>query len=412
MPQRQDHHRFPNGLTLVAEHMPAVKSAAFSLLLPAGAIHDPADRLGTAGLLSEWMMRGAGRRDSRALIEDLDNLGVTYRVSAQSVHLGVTAATLGRNLIPALTILSDVVRRPHLPDGDFESVQALALQGLRSLEDDPGSKVLVELRRRHFPEPWGRHTLGTPEGVAALTPESVRAFHQQHVHPAGAILAAAGDIDWSGLVEAVGTLLGEGPPRPEAALAPGHAGPPRDHILKSTEQVQIALAVPIVPLPHPDAYQARAAAAILGGYSSARLFTEVREKRGLCYTVSAAYESYRDRAALVCHAGTSADRAQQTLDVMLAEIERLAAAGVDAEELDTMRAGLKSSWIMQQESSLARSSQIASDLYYLGRVRSLDEIAAALDALTPDSVSRFCRDLPRDRMTILTLGPTALRFPN
>ena len=106
--------------------------------------------------------------------------------------------------------------------------------------------------------------------------------------------------------------------------------------------------------------------AILGGYSSARLFTEVREKRGLCYSVYASYEGQLDRAAMLCYAGTSADRAQQTLDVMLAEIERLAREGVALDELETMRAGLKSSLIMAQESSMSRSGSLASDWYYLG----------------------------------------------
>ena len=107
------------------------------------------------------------------------------------------------------------------------------------------------------------------------------------------------------------------------------SGPRRDHILRETQQIQIALAYPAATVASPDYYRARAAAAILGGYSSARLFTEVREKRGLCYSVYASYESQRDRAAVLCYAGTSADRAQETLDVILAEIERLGRDGID-----------------------------------------------------------------------------------
>ena len=118
-------------------------------------------------------------------------------------------------------------------------------------------------------------------------------------------------------------------------------GPRRDHILRETQQIQIALAYPAATVASPDYYRARAAAAILGGYSSARLFTEVREKRGLCYSVYATYEGQLDRAAMLCYAGTSADRAQQTLDVMLAEIERLGRGGVALDELETMRAGLE-----------------------------------------------------------------------
>src|SRR5262249_252898 len=151
-------------------------------------------------------------------------------------------------------------------------------------------------------------------------------------------------------------------------------------------------------------YQALAATTILGGYSSARLFTEVREKRGLCYSVYATYESQPDRAAVICHAGTAAERAQETLDVTLAEVHRLRRAGIEAEELETLRAGLKSSLIMQQESSISRSGSLATDWFYLGRVRAMQEIADALDALTPASVSEYAAGQDLDAMTILTLG--------
>ncbi len=114
---------------------------------------------------------------------------------------------------------------------------------------------------------------------------------------------------------------------------------------------------------------------------------------------------------MLCYAGTSADRAQQTLDVTLEEVRRLAASGVEAEELETMRAGLKSALIMQQESSMSRSGSLASDWYFLGRVRTLEEISAALDALTPESVSQLRRPAGGDHPTIVTLGPNALVMP-
>lgn len=404
-------HEFPNGLVLVAERMPAVRSAAFTMMVPAGSAFEPAGRSGTAAMLAEWVMRGAGRRDSRELLAALDNLGISHGIGAQTVHTGLSAATLGRNLIPALEIFADVLLRPHLDDEEVEPIRALTLQGLQSLEDDPGSKVIYELRRRHFPDPWGRPAPGTPEGVEAVTPDDLRRFFDVAYRPNGAILAVAGALDWAPLRDAVGRLLADWPTRPEPPVTLHQAGPRRDHILKDTQQIQIALAYPTAVVSHPDYYLARAATAILGGYSSARLFTEVREKRGLCYSVYAGYESLKDRAAVLCYAGTSADRAQQTLDVTLAEIGRLADSGVDAEELETMRAGLKSSLIMQQESSMSRSGSLASDWYYLGRVRTLDEIAAALDALTVRSVADFAARQPLDDLTILTLGPKALEMP-
>jgi predicted Zn-dependent peptidase len=404
-------HEFPNGLVLIAETMPGVQSAAFSLLLPAGAAYEPGDGGGSATMLAEWISRGAGERDSHELMAALDNLGVSHGTSAQTLHTSIAAATLGRNLIPALEIFADVVLRPHLEDDEVEPIRALALQTLRSLEDDPGTKVIYELRKRHFPDPWGRPSPGTPESVAALTPDALRQFHRQTYRPNGAILGVAGAIDWPVLRDAVGRLFADWSPKPAPAVLERATGPDRDHIFRETQQIQIALAYPSATVASPDYYRARAATAILGGYSSARLFTEVREKRGLCYSVYASYESQRDRAAVLCYAGTSADRAQQTLDVTLDEIRRLGRDGVETDELETMRAGLKSSLIMQQESSMSRSGSLASDWFYLGRVRSLDEISSALDALTPESVTAYAAGEDLDAMTILTLGPTALVFP-
>jgi predicted Zn-dependent peptidase len=362
-------------------------------------------------MLAEWVTRGAGDRDSRELLSALDDLGVNHSESAQTLHTSVSAATLGTNLIPALEVFADVVLRPAFDDEEVDSIRALALQSLRSLDDDPGTKVIYELRRRHFPDPWGRPAPGTPEGVSALSPDDLRVFHAGHYRPNGAILGVAGAVDWPALRDAVGRLFGAWAPGPEPAVQERPAGPARDHILRETQQIQIALAYPAATVASPEYYQARAAIAILGGYSSARLFTEVREKRGLCYSVYASYESQRDRAAVLCYAGTSADRAQETLDVTLDEVRRLAREGVEAEELETMRAGLKSSLIMQQESSMSRSSALASDWYYLGRVRPLDEIAAALDALTPGSVSAYAAGQNLDALTVLTLGPNALKLP-
>jgi len=411
-----EQYEFPNGLVLVAEPMPGVQSAAFTLLLPAGSAYETADGVkvesGAASMVAEWIGRGAGDRDSRELLNALDNLGVSHSESAQTLHTSLAAATLGRNLIPSLELIADMVRKPTFDDDEIEPIRALSLQNLRSLEDDPGTKVIYELRKRHFPEPWGRPSPGTVDGVTALTADDLRRFHSRTYRPNGAILGVAGAIEWPKLKEAVGRLFGDWPKVDDGRIHERPTGPRRDHIVRETQQIQIAMAYPTVTVDHPDYYRARAAAAILGGYSSARLFTEVREKRGLCYSVYASYESQKDRAAVLCYAGTSTDRAQETLDVMLAEIARLAKEGVSAEELRTMRAGLKSSLIMAQESSMSRTNALASDWYFLGRVRSLDEIAARLDALTPEDVSEFAAGQGQlDQMTILTLGPTPLKTP-
>ncbi len=409
-------HTYPNGLVLVAETMTGVQSAAFTLLLPAGAAYESALGLnlkgGAATMAAEWITRGAGPRDSRELLTALDNLGVSHAESAQTLHTSLAGATLSRNLVPALEIVADMVLHPHLEEEEFEPIRALCLQNLRSLEDDPGSKVIYELRRRHFPDPWGRPSPGTPEGVSSLTPEDLRGFLAASYRPNGAILGVAGAIDWPRLRDCVGELFSGWKEQPAPEVEERPAGPNRDHIMRETQQIQIALAYPTATVSSPDYYRALATTAILGGYSSARLFTEVREKRGLCYSVYAAYEGQLERAAMLCYAGTSTDRAEQTLDVVLDEIERLGEAGVALDELETMRAGLKSSLIMAQESSMSRSGSLASDWFFLGRVRPTTEIAAELDALTPAAVSEYAARMQKSSQpTIVTLGPNPLQLP-
>jgi predicted Zn-dependent peptidase len=144
---------------------------------------------------------------------------------------------------------------------------------------------------------------------------------------------------------------------------------------------------------------------------SSRLFTEVREKRGLCYTVYASYHTLRDRASVLCYAGTTAERAQETLDVTLGELKRLA-AGIEPNELSRLKARVKSSLVMQQESSSSRSSSIARDWYHLGRVRTLDEIGQLVDALTCDSINGYLAAHPPRDFTIVTLGQRPLNFEN
>src|SRR2546421_210835 len=140
---------------------------------------------------------------------------------------------------------------------------------------------------------------------------------------------------------------------------------------------------------------------------SARLFTEIREKRGLCYAVSAGYHTFKDRASIICYPGTTNERAQETLDRLLYELRRLP-EGIEQEEVERVQAGIKSSLIMQQESTSSRAFALASDWYYLGRVRTFDELQSAIDALTPQALVGHLRRCPPGDFSIVTLGPKAL----
>jgi predicted Zn-dependent peptidase len=408
VPQEVYSHTFPNGLTLLAERMEHVRSAALNFLVPAGCVYDPPDHAGIASVLSDLITRGAGERDSRELSLALDNLGLDRDESVGQMHTRFWGATLARNLPAALEIYADILRRPHLPDEELEPVQALAFQDLQSLEDEPRQKVLVELKERHYPPPLGRDRRGTVKGIESLTGKLVRSHYRRLFQPSGTIVSVAGNIEWQPLRDHVGRLFGDWEAGQTPELKLGARTPSRSHLEKDTTQTQIALAYSSVPIGHADYYAAMGAVNVLSGGMSARLFTEVREKRGLCYAVWASYQTFKDRASVIGYAGTTNERAQETLDVTLHELRRLQ-DGIEPEEVERVRAGLKSSLIMQEESTSARAGTLASDWYYLGRVRSFEEIQSAINGLTAQGIVEHLRRCPPRDFTIVTLGPKALK---
>jgi predicted Zn-dependent peptidase len=407
VPQEVYQHSFANGLTLLAERMEDVRSAAVNFLVPAGCVYDPPEQLGIAAVLADLMTRGAGTRGSRELTLALDNLGLDRSESVGTMHTRFWGATVARNVPAALELYADILRRPHLPDEEVEAVRALALQDLRGLEDEPRSKVLVELRKHSYPTPLSNDHRGTAECLERLTGESIRAHHCRHFGPHGTILSVAGNIEWTALRDQVERLFGDWEGGGEQSLSCGPEPPRMGHIAKELEQTQIAVAYTSVPIGQPDYYDALGAVNVLSGNMSARLFTEIREKKGLCYSVWATYQTLKDRARAVCYAGSRNERAQETLDLLLRELRRLV-EGIEPEEVERVQAGLKSSLIMQQESTSARALSLASDWYYLGRVRSFDEIQAAIDALTPKSIIAHLRRWPPGEFSIVTLGPRPL----
>jgi predicted Zn-dependent peptidase len=409
VPQEVYHHTFDNGLTLLAERMEHVRSAALNFLVPAGCVYDPPRHRGIASVLSDLVTRGAGPRDSRALSLALDNLGLDRDESVGSLHTRFWGATLARNLPAALALYADILRRPHLPEEEIPAVQALALQDLSSLEDEPRQKVLIELRRRHYPMPLGQDRRGTREGIENLNGAIIRRHYERLFQPQGTILSVAGNIEWNPLLNQVGELFGDWPTGTPPAIKLKKPASPKAHIPKETTQTQIGIAYPSVPFGHPEYYAAQGAVNVLSGGMSSRLFTEVREKRGLCYAVWASYQTFKDRGSVLCYAGTTNERAQETLEVTLGELERLV-EGIEPEEVERVQAGLKSSLIMQEESTAARAGSLASDWYYLGRVRSFDEIQAAINGLTPETIVAHLRRHPPRDFTIVTLGPKPLRL--
>lgn len=404
-------HTFPNGLTLLGERMSGVRSAAMALRVPVGAASDPADRIGLATVLVELMLRGAGSRDSRALTDHLDRLGLQRSASAALYHLNFSTAAIAERVFDALDAYADIVQRPRLPEDGFQPARELALQALDGLEDDPRTRVSVLLRQAHWPEPFGRNTMGNREHLERLTLDETREHFLRRVGARGAILALAGDIDFDMLRDRVASLFADwtgGTPQP-----PPNAPPPASNHFHhaSTEQTHIGIAWPSVPEQHPDYVPARVAAEILSGGMSGRLFTEVREKRALCYSVGAGYSCLLDRGSLFGYAGTTPERAQETLNRFILEVRRLA-EGVTPDETERARTGLKAATIMSGESTNARSLAIAGDFFLHGRIRTLEEKKRQIDQVTVEQVNDYLRRNPPGPFTIVVLGPAPLKTPD
>jgi predicted Zn-dependent peptidase len=402
----------PNGLTLVAERIPGVRSASFLILLPAGAVTDPVGQEGAATVLEGMVYRGAGERDTRGVSDALDGLGVQRMGGVDLEAATFGGALLGDDLSHALAIYADVLRRPRLPGDQLEAERELALSKLARLNDDPTEKLFVELRRSFFPGAHGRSPLGTEPGLRALTPVSLREDHTRRYRPHGAMLAVAGSFDWEELQATVYRLFQDWEGAPPAHPRPSLEGRPAYvHVAQETAQEQIGLAYPAPFLGEPGYYEARMAVEVLSGGMGARLFTEVREKLGLAYSVHASLGGAKGQGYVIGYAGTKPERSQQTLDVMVREIKRLA-EGVTEEELSRARIGLLSALIMQGEATRSRAGAIARDMWFLGRVRPLDEIRAGVEGVTPTAIVDHLRNFPARDFTIVTLGPTALEVPS
>ena len=404
----QFQHVLANGLALVAELIPGVRSAAMTFMVPAGAAGDPRDASGSAMVLSDWLIRGAGARDSRELSAYLDGLGVQRGCQAETVFTRFSAAMLGTVLLEVLPVYGDIVQWPQLPEDGFEPARDLALQQLDAIEDEPSSKLSLLLRQRHYDDPYGRPVVGVREQLEALTAERLRADYRKRFTPNGAILSVAGHFDWAALKGQVEASFGGWRAPPATVLTATRAARGTFHEKQETNQVQIGLGFDTVVDSHPDSILLQTALNVLSGGMGARLFSEVREKQGLCYSIQAGYHSYKDRAAVFGYAGTAPDRAQRTLDSFLVELQKIG-KGITQEEFERSQIMMKSRVIMQGESSGSRAGSLAYDFYQRGKTRTLDELRALIESATRPKVNEFLAANPVKDLTIVTVGPEALK---
>jgi predicted Zn-dependent peptidase len=404
MAENFDKHTLENGMVLLGEPMDVVESVAFGFMLPAGAAQLPDGCCGAGNVIADWIFRGAGDKDSRQLSDAIDSLGLVRGNSVGISHIVIGAALEADNLGQALDLYADITLKPSLKDDQFELARQLAIDEVLSLEDDPQHKVMLKLREQFYPSPLGRNTVGDIEELKTLTAQITRRIIEGKFNLSRTIFTVAGKYDFDAVCRKIEGFFESGPRKSGESLTLGPRRGKYTHIANEGAQVHIGLMTETVKPTDVDYYNARVAISVLSGGMSARLFTEVREKRGLCYAIGARYHGLKEAAGVMCYAGTTPDKAQETLDCVIGEFCRLG-EGISTEEIDRAKVGLKSSLILQSESSSSRAGAIGSDYYMLGRVRSLDEIKDGIESTSVDSVMAFLRNHPFGDFTIVTIGP-------
>ena len=402
------YHRLPNGMELIGQRMPSLGSAVFGVQIGAGARDEDDGQLGLNQLLEDMLFQGTATRSARQITDAIELLGArriagtsyeTARYGAQVVHTRLDAA---------LDLWADLIRHPTFPNKEFDQMKPLLVQAIRRRADEPMRRI-GELAMLTFYQHsrLGRPTLGTEATVAGLTTADLRTFYDRHYRADKALFAIAGNFDWEHVVAKVTDLFGDW----EAGGAASYTDVPQPTTMLAVEQEKgeqehLYFAYPSVTFGDPDYYANLLAAEIFGGGMTSRLFSEVREKRGLVYAVSAFPQPTQTLGAVMIYAGSPPDKGRETVQVILDELQKLERTGVTQDELDRAKVQLKSELVMQSESSSARMSSIARTWWYERRMSLVAEIKEKIDAVTVDQIQGLLvRFPPTQPLTLAAIGP-------
>ncbi len=404
-------HTLSNGLTVIVEEISHVESAAYELIIPGGIVTDAPEFAGSSLILAELTSRGAGDLDSRALSNAFDNEGIRHGESGGFDRFSYRGSLLAEKLPIALRLVSLMVLDPALPEEEIASIQSLLVQDIKALEDNPSRKALTELSMRYYPAPYSRSGMGTIEGLEAVSLGHIQEEWKRLFRPQGSILSIAGKVKAPDVISTIEKLFGEwkgeGVTLPVFGTLPPHSV---HHIHTDSAQVQIGLSYPAAKFGDPHYYAAKVASGLLSGGMFGRLFIEVREKRGLCYSVFARHSATNQFGTVTAYAGTTTERAQETLDVMVKEL-RSVSGTVSEDELKRAKANLKAALIISEESTGSRASSNGSDWWLGKRIRSLDEIAREIDKVGLKEIDSYFAAYPANSFMLLTLGSKKLTAP-
>jgi predicted Zn-dependent peptidase len=399
-------HTLSNGFRIVTEHMPSLASASIGIWVGAGARHEATEQNGIAHFLEHMAFKGTKRRSALQIAEAIEDVGGYINAYTSREVTAYYVRVLENDVPLALDVLADILLNPVFDEAEIEVERGVILQEIGQALDTPDDVIFDWLQEQAYPEqPLGRTILGPSERVSAFDRADLARFVGQHYGPEQMILSAAGAIDHDALVRMAEEFFGHLPRRPvqvaDTALFSG--GEVRQG--KALEQAHFALAFESPGYRDDAIYTAQVYASALGGGMSSRLFQEIRENRGLCYTIFAQAGAYADTGMTTIYAGTSADQIADLATITVDEMKR-AVGDISQAEVDRARVQMKAGLLMGLESPSNRAERLARLVQIWDRVPPLEESVALIDAITVRDVRDFAEQMAtKAPMAMALYGP-------
>jgi predicted Zn-dependent peptidase len=402
-----------SGVRVVSERMPSVRSVALGFWVRSGSRNESWEQAGISHFLEHLLFKGTDRFTSLEIDEIFDGMGAEVNAGTGKETTSVYSRFLDRHLERAFDVLQDMVLRPAYPDIDSE--RQVVIEEIAMYEDEPQDKVHDVLARAIFGEhPLGRPIIGRAEVISSVAVPDIADYHDHRYVGENLVIVAAGSVDHERLVELATSALddysakGDGEKR---ASIPGDGAPTICFHEKDTEQYHLCLGARGIPRGDDRRFALRVLDTILGGSTSSRLFQEVREKRGLAYSVYSYASHYADTGQIGVYVGTRPDNVRLAMDVIAGELRRLLEEGVGEEELERARENVKGRTVLSMESTLTRMNRAGSSVLMEVPLLTIDEMLAEIDAVTADAVVGLAGELFRpERMSAAGVGADEQAF--
>jgi predicted Zn-dependent peptidase len=397
-----------SGVRVVTEAMPSVRSIALGLFVGVGSRDETDSQQGISHFIEHLLFKGTERFGSTEIDEIFDAMGAEINAGTSKETTTLYARFLDRHLERALDVMSDMVLRPAWADVDSE--RQVVIEEIAMYEDEPSDKVHDVLAGAVFGDhPLGRPIIGTPDVVGSVSIEDLAAYHGSRYRPGRFVVAAAGNLEHERVVALVEQALAAGGPAPGTTQTLNGAGSERAPEVrfhrKETEQVHLCLGATGISRSDERRFALRVLDTVLGGSSSSRLFQEVRERRGLAYSVFSYFGQFVDAGEVALYVGTRPDRVAEALEVIAGELHRLQDEPVGAAELDRAKENVKGRTALALESTSARMHRLGSSILTGMPVLSPDEIMARVDAVSAHDLGALARDLfAPERLSAAAVG--------